>query len=67
MLFRLPPWRRRLLVAVITALGVVFTLTATATSRMVSPASPISVTASSVPVFLPIIIRSGAAPGTEWT
>lgn len=67
MLFRLPPWRRRSLVAVITALGVVFTLTATATSRMVSPASPISVTASSVPVFLPIIIRSGAAPGTEWT
>ncbi|MGQ9549128.1 MAG: outer membrane protein assembly factor BamB family protein [Roseiflexus sp.] len=67
MLFRLPPWRRRSLVAVITALGVVFTLTATATSRMVSPTSPISVAASSVPVYLPIILRDGAMPGTEWT
>ncbi|MBO9344002.1 MAG: hypothetical protein J7454_18805, partial [Roseiflexus sp.] len=59
--------RSRAVAAGIIALVIVTTLTAMAASQTTYSDSPITVTASTVPVYLPIIMRGGATPGTEWT
>jgi hypothetical protein len=59
--------RSRVLAAGIITLSIVATLTAIATSQTISSSSPITATASTAPVYLPIIMRGGATPGTEWT
>jgi len=41
-------------------------LTAIATSQTISSSSPITATASTALVYLPIIMRGGATLGTEW-
>ena len=58
--------RSRVLAAGIITLSIVATLTAIATSQTISSSSPITATASTAPVYLPIIMRGGATLGTEW-
>jgi hypothetical protein len=66
MMSRLFDGRPRAPAAVIMTLSIVAILTAIATSQTISSSSPITATASTALVYLPIIMRGGATLGTEW-